>query len=60
MVERTLYWLNHYRRLKVRYERRTDVHQWFLERGCADLLELRAAFLPGAPGNAATLEDGVL
>ncbi len=33
--ERTLSWLNRYRRLKVRYERRADVHQAFLELGCA-------------------------
>ena len=26
VVERTLAWLNRYRRLKVRYERRADVH----------------------------------
>jgi len=35
VVERTLSWLNRYRRLKVRYERRDDVHQAFLELGCA-------------------------
>ena len=35
VVERTLAWLNRYRRLKVRYERRADVHQAFLELGCA-------------------------
>ncbi len=35
VVERTLSWLNHYRRLKVRYERRADIHQAFLELGCA-------------------------
>ncbi len=35
VVERTLSWLNRYRRLKVRYERRADVHQAFLEFGCA-------------------------
>ncbi len=35
VVERTLSWLNRYRRLKVRYERRADVHQAFLELGCA-------------------------
>ncbi|HEX8068971.1 MAG TPA: IS5/IS1182 family transposase, partial [Pyrinomonadaceae bacterium] len=28
-------WLNRYRRLKVRYERRADIHQAFLELGCA-------------------------
>ena len=35
VVERTLSWLNRYRRLKVRYERRTDIHQAFLDLGCA-------------------------
>jgi IS5 family transposase len=35
MVERTWSWLNRYRWLKVRYERRADVHQAFLELGCA-------------------------
>jgi IS5 family transposase len=35
VVERTLSWLNRYRRLKVRYERRADIHQAFLELGCA-------------------------
>jgi IS5 family transposase len=35
VVERTLSWLNRYRRLKVRYERRADIHQAFLSLGCA-------------------------
>lgn len=35
VVERTLSWLNRYRRLKVRYERRSDIHQAFLDLGCA-------------------------
>ncbi len=35
VVERTLSWLNRFRRLRVRYERRADVHQAFLELGCA-------------------------
>ena len=35
VVERTLSWLNRFRRLKVRYERRADVHQAFLELGYA-------------------------
>ncbi len=34
-VERTLSWLNRFRRLKVRYERRADIHQAFLLLGCA-------------------------
>jgi IS5 family transposase len=35
IVERTLSWLNRYRRLAVRYERRVDIHQAFLTLGCA-------------------------
>jgi len=35
VVERTLAWLNRFRRLTVRYERRTDIHQAFLTLGCA-------------------------
>ena len=35
VVERMGAWLNRYRRLKVRYERRDDIHQAFLELGCA-------------------------
>lgn len=35
VVERTLAWLSRYRRLTVRYERRADIHQAFLSRGCA-------------------------
>lgn len=35
VVERTLSWLNRSRRLKVRYERRDDIHLAFLLIGCA-------------------------
>jgi transposase len=35
VVERTLSWLNRFRRLKVRYERRAEIHQAFLSLGCA-------------------------
>jgi transposase len=35
VVERTLSWLNRFRRLKVRYERRADIHEAFLCLGCA-------------------------
>ncbi len=35
VVERTLSWLNRFRRLNVRYERRADIHQAFLSLGCA-------------------------
>jgi IS5 family transposase len=35
IVERILSWLNRFRCLKVRYERRADLHQAFLNLGCA-------------------------
>jgi len=35
VVERTLSWLNRFRRLKVRYERRAGIHHAFLTLGCA-------------------------
>ena len=35
VVERTLSWLSQLRRLRVRYERRADIHQAFLTIGCA-------------------------
>ena len=35
VVERTLSWLNRFRRLKIRYERDAEVHLAFLELGCA-------------------------
>jgi transposase len=35
VVERTLAWLNRFRRLTVRYERRGDIHRGFLALGCA-------------------------
>jgi IS5 family transposase len=34
-VERTLSWTHRFRRLKVRYERRDDIHLAFLDLGCA-------------------------
>jgi IS5 family transposase len=34
VVERTLAWLNRFRRLTIRYERRADIHQAFLTLGC--------------------------
>jgi hypothetical protein len=40
-------WLNRLRRLKVRYERRADIHEAFLSLGCAlicwNLLQRRGA-----------------
>lgn len=35
VVERTLSWLNRFRRLKVRYERRDDIHLGFCLLACA-------------------------
>lgn len=35
VVERTFAWLNRFRRLAIRYERRADIHQAFLDLGCA-------------------------
>ena len=35
VVERTFAWLNQYRRLRIRYERRQDIHEAFLKLGCA-------------------------
>jgi transposase len=35
VVERTLSWLHQYRRLRVRYDRRADIHEAFLTFGCA-------------------------
>ena len=34
VVERTLAWLNRFRRLTIRYERRVDIHEAFLQLGC--------------------------
>ena len=35
VVERTFAWLNQMRRLRIRYERRADIHEAFLHLGCA-------------------------
>jgi len=35
VVERSLSWLHQYRRLRVRYERRADIHEALLTLGCA-------------------------
>ncbi|QKY12114.1 transposase (plasmid) [Janthinobacterium lividum] len=32
--ERTLGWLHRFRRLRIRYERRADIHQAFLSLAC--------------------------
>jgi transposase len=35
VVERTFAWLNQFRRLRVHYEKRADIHEAFLSLGCA-------------------------
>ena len=35
VVERTFAWLNRFRRLTIRYERRADIHEAFVTLGCA-------------------------
>jgi Transposase DDE domain len=35
VVERTFAWLNQFRRLRVRYEKRADIHEAFMYLGCA-------------------------
>jgi transposase len=35
VIERTIAWLHQFRRLKIRYERRSDIHRAFLIIGCA-------------------------
>jgi transposase len=34
-VERTFAWLSQFRRLRVRYDKRADIHEGFLSLGCA-------------------------
>jgi transposase len=35
LIERSFSWLNRFRRLRIRYERRSDIHEAFLYLGCA-------------------------
>lgn len=35
VIERSLSWLHQFRRLRIRYERRSDIHHAFLTLGCA-------------------------
>lgn len=35
VVERSLSWLHQFRRLRIRYERRPEIHEAFLSIGCA-------------------------
>ena len=34
-VERTLSWLSQFKRLRIRFDRRADIHEAFLRLGCA-------------------------
>ena len=34
VIERTISWLHQFRRLRIRYERRADIHMAFLTLGC--------------------------
>jgi transposase len=48
VVERTIAWLHQYRRLRIRYERRDDIHEALLAIGCSliclKLLQAGATF----------------
>jgi hypothetical protein len=48
VVGRTIAWLHQYRRLRIRYERRDDIHEAFLSIGCSltclKLLQAGGAF----------------
>jgi transposase len=35
VVERTHAWMHHFRRLRIRFDRRADIHEAFLKLGCA-------------------------
>ncbi|HDR9024010.1 TPA: IS5 family transposase [Burkholderia vietnamiensis] len=35
VVERTHAWMHHFRRLRIRFERRADIHEAFLKLGCS-------------------------
>ena len=35
VVERTIAWMHQYRRLRIRYERRDDIHEAFLSIACS-------------------------
>ena len=41
-MERTFVWLSQFRRLRVRYDKRAEIHEAFLSLWCADLLAVAA------------------
>jgi transposase len=43
VAERTFAWLNQFRRLRMRYDKRADIHEAFLSLGCALILLAIAA-----------------
>jgi transposase len=49
VVERTFAWLNQFRRLRVRYDKRADIHEAFLSLGCAFICwqSLRKTWITG-------------
>jgi transposase len=49
VVERTFAWVNQFRRLRVRYEKRADIHEAFLSLACALICwhALRKSWMPG-------------
>jgi transposase len=54
VIERTIAWLHQYRRLRIRYERRDDIHEAFLR----DRLQLDLPQAP--PGSGVILQDLVI
>jgi transposase len=48
VVERTFAWLNQFRRLRVRYDKRADIHEAFLSLACALICwhALRKSWMP--------------
>ena len=54
VVERTFAWLNQFRRLRVRYEKRADIHEAFLSLGCVLICWNFLSGMRMAPGFLAT------
>jgi len=49
VMERTFAWLSQFRRLRVRYDKRADIHEAFLSLGCALMLAVAAQDLKPMP-----------
>ncbi|GLP67361.1 hypothetical protein TUSST3_39830 [Streptomyces sp. TUS-ST3] len=45
VVERTFAWLHGFRRLRIRWERRADIHEAFLKLACCLITQRRIRFL---------------